>query len=525
MSKPISRNLLQLAIVMLCLILFATSPGFAAPQSSQQQQEQEREREQQAEQERQRQEEQERERQAEQERQQQEEQQREQQAEQERQQQEEQQREQQAEQERQQRAEQQRQQQAAQQAEQQREQQAEQERQQQAEQRRQQQQQQQQQQRTEHSTERVQPAPHNGEQVRPGGSGTLQPVKSNPGTRNGGSYGYVPANGRPAANPAVAVRPVVVIPPASAEVLKAVSVAPNMPPGQGAANAQLLAAQQQVMQSQMFQNMIASQIAESNEIYQFRDAIATAIMQNTSDPAVADAMSQMIGQTDPIQDALNQQLQALSDLSASQSQARLAAAQAKLSAAQQGQGGGKPGQNGSGNSVNAGSETGGNQACASGESCAGVPDANGQQAEGQQESGQQGEAANQAQTQGQPQAQGSNGNSGGNSGQKAAPYAQPVNNCVSSFFDPTVYNWLSYQNNCSQEITVAFSAKNGTGIWGSMNLQPGQKGNTGWSNSEIRSEGGVDYYACPYTYVATDLNGKTIIAPAVSQFQCKWQGY
>jgi hypothetical protein len=99
-----------------------------------------------------------------------------------------------------------------------------------------------------------------------------------------------------------------------------------------------------------------------------------------------------------------------------------------------------------------------------------------------------------------------------------------LNNCVGQFYDPAVYNWLALQNNCQQKITVAFVSRNsGSLVWGSMDLQPGAKGNTGESKQEIDSQGGILWYVCPYGYIPLDPNGNGITTQAVRQFTCKLQ--
>jgi hypothetical protein len=98
--------------------------------------------------------------------------------------------------------------------------------------------------------------------------------------------------------------------------------------------------------------------------------------------------------------------------------------------------------------------------------------------------------------------------------------------CVRTFNDPNHYGWFSLQNVCSQEMTVAFVGKNGSGaVWGSMDLQPQQSQTTGESPSEIGAVGGINYYACPYHYVPADAaSGQAILKPA-TEFVCKYRGF
>ena len=98
--------------------------------------------------------------------------------------------------------------------------------------------------------------------------------------------------------------------------------------------------------------------------------------------------------------------------------------------------------------------------------------------------------------------------------------------CVRTFNDQAEYGWYALQNVCSQEMTVAFVGKNGSGaVWGSMDLQPGQSQSTGESPSEIDAVGGIYFYPCPYHYIPTDpSSGQAILKPA-QQFVCKYRGY
>ena len=581
MPTKCSRNIFVRGVLIAGLMVSVGAPAHARPQSAQQQREREQEaererRQQEAQQQREQQREEQRQREAE-ERQQQARQEREQERQREaeaRQQQAQQERQQQMQQQQEEQRQQQMQQQREQQMEQQRERQAEQQRQQQAEQQRQQEaaRESQQHQARARSGEQVRPAESNGQQSAPprsnstsrntgnsspgasretssGGVTTFTPhagntparASTNVGTNarqgqttgdgvttynvmhNSGSGNHPPTPGAAPPNAAINVRPVIA--PESAAVLNVVATGPNS--AAASANAQLNYAQQQMVQSQAFQNMIAAQVARSQALYDFRDQVATLIMQNTSDPAVANAMSQLIGQSDPIQDALNQQLQGLADVSAAQAQARMAVAQANLvsvqqqQAAQQSGSGQQSGVQGQSSVDEGASQQGGAQ----------QNDIQQQQA-GQSGSAQQGvsPAGNSVMNSSSGTATAnlspSNSSNTSNTNAGGAPqYVTPtLNNCVGQFYDPTVYNWLALQNNCQQKITVAFVSRNsGSLVWGSMDLQPGAKGNTGESKQEIDSQGGILWYVCPYGYVPLDANGNGITTQAVSQYACKLQ--
>ena len=56
----------------------------------------------------------------------------------------------------------------------------------------------------------------------------------------------------------------------------------------------------------------------------------------------------------------------------------------------------------------------------------------------------------------------------------AQQYVQPVDYCVSDFYDPGMYNWLSYRNQCGTGVHIQFVSNNPSSISGSMDLAPGR---------------------------------------------------
>ena len=38
-----------------------------------------------------------------------------------------------------------------------------------------------------------------------------------------------------------------------------------------------------------------------------------------------------------------------------------------------------------------------------------------------------------------------------------------LNSCISEFYDPEMYNYLTFKNNCAQSLTVVLVAKDGSG--------------------------------------------------------------
>jgi hypothetical protein len=117
------------------------------------------------------------------------------------------------------------------------------------------------------------------------------------------------------------------------------------------------------------------------------------------------------------------------------------------------------------------------------------------------------------------------GASGGSVGASVVQYVSPLpSTCIKSFWDPQFYNWLSYENDCSQPIYLEFIFNHATGwaMTGSMNLAPGAHANTGRSNSDINQAGGMEFYVCPVGSLPVDLNGQ-LLQSNVSEFKCKVQ--
>jgi hypothetical protein len=102
-------------------------------------------------------------------------------------------------------------------------------------------------------------------------------------------------------------------------------------------------------------------------------------------------------------------------------------------------------------------------------------------------------------------------------------YASTATNCISSFYDPKMYNWFAYSNNCTDVIKVSFVGRDGHHA-GTLDIRPGRSGNTGWSEKEVDAMGGVEAYACPEHYIPVDANDKNITKP-VTAFRCKYQGF
>lgn len=95
-----------------------------------------------------------------------------------------------------------------------------------------------------------------------------------------------------------------------------------------------------------------------------------------------------------------------------------------------------------------------------------------------------------------------------------------LNSCIREFYDPGMYNYLTFKNNCSQSLTLVFVAKDGSGASGSMDLRPGGKDSVGKLEGRTPKIGGFEFYVCQSGYVPVDTDGKVVTKPRTS-FQCK----
>lgn len=96
--------------------------------------------------------------------------------------------------------------------------------------------------------------------------------------------------------------------------------------------------------------------------------------------------------------------------------------------------------------------------------------------------------------------------------------------CVSQFWDPQNYNWLSLRNVCNQPIYVSyiFNKPSGWAMNGGTTLAPGAHATTGESFNDISQAGGFQYYVCPANYVPVDVNGNTL-SVNVTEYRCEPQ--
>jgi hypothetical protein len=91
----------------------------------------------------------------------------------------------------------------------------------------------------------------------------------------------------------------------------------------------------------------------------------------------------------------------------------------------------------------------------------------------------------------------------------------PLNSCIKEFYDPEMYNWLTFKNNCSQALTVIFVAKDGSGASGSMDLRAGAKDSVGKMAGKAAKVGSFEFYVCPVGYIPVDENDRLIDKPRI----------
>src|SRR4051794_6585259 len=85
-----------------------------------------------------------------------------------------------------------------------------------------------------------------------------------------------------------------------------------------------------------------------------------------------------------------------------------------------------------------------------------------------------------------------------------------LNSCIREFYDPGMYDYLTFKNNCSQSVTVVFVAKDDSGASGSMDLRPGSKDSVGRFGGRAPKIGDFQLYVCVLGYVPVDDNGKVV---------------
>lgn len=103
---------------------------------------------------------------------------------------------------------------------------------------------------------------------------------------------------------------------------------------------------------------------------------------------------------------------------------------------------------------------------------------------------------------------------------RSQAYIQPVPQCVREFYDPKMYNWISYENTCAEAIHITL-----VGISkpysGALDIKPGGHSSAGMTSNEVKAVGGLKSYACPANYVAVDDADRYIFRRPVDRYACK----
>jgi hypothetical protein len=98
---------------------------------------------------------------------------------------------------------------------------------------------------------------------------------------------------------------------------------------------------------------------------------------------------------------------------------------------------------------------------------------------------------------------------------------QPLDKCIGEFYDPGMYNYLTYKNNCAQSLTIVFAAKDGSGFTGTMDLRPGAKDSVGRSaDGVVPKIGGLRICVCEVGYMPVDEKNNVVNKPQTI-FRCQ----
>ena len=94
------------------------------------------------------------------------------------------------------------------------------------------------------------------------------------------------------------------------------------------------------------------------------------------------------------------------------------------------------------------------------------------------------------------------------------------NSCIREFYDPGMYDYLTFKNNCSQSLTIVFVAKDGSRASGTMDLRPGGQDSIGKLAGRVPKIGDFQLYVCRSGDMPVDDAGKVVSKPRTN-FQCK----
>ncbi len=96
-----------------------------------------------------------------------------------------------------------------------------------------------------------------------------------------------------------------------------------------------------------------------------------------------------------------------------------------------------------------------------------------------------------------------------------------LNSCIKEFYDPGMYNYLSFKNSCAQTLTIVFVAKDGSGASGKMDLRPGASDSVGrLAGGVVPKVGTFQLYVCQAGYLPLDENNKLVTKPQAT-YNCQ----
>jgi len=102
----------------------------------------------------------------------------------------------------------------------------------------------------------------------------------------------------------------------------------------------------------------------------------------------------------------------------------------------------------------------------------------------------------------------STGGSGGSTGGcPAGAQTTSFQSCVEAFYDPDMYNWLGFRNNCSVAVHIQWCAKNDPTNCFAHDVSASGHASTGLDQEEVASYGGFDWAVCGKGYKAVTPSG------------------
>ena len=96
-----------------------------------------------------------------------------------------------------------------------------------------------------------------------------------------------------------------------------------------------------------------------------------------------------------------------------------------------------------------------------------------------------------------------------------------LNSCIREFYDPEMYNYLTFKNICAQTLTVVLVAKDGSSAGGTMELRPGGKDSVGKSQGKDPKPGSFELYICPTGNVPIDDQTNQPVSKPGAKFHCQ----